>query len=557
MSKEQKRYIHDINKLKTYLKSVNHFRDYKISSFSYDNENHSMTIIIESSRILPYGAREELHLIAAGVRNFYIKDVDKPAEWSIKELQIWDEMFQFQLNPGHLSFKVMAFSLIISNTLNDKTATEMLSVNINDMIQVFKYDSRINDMSFSFKQDETKILHYIGVTNEEHDSYWSYFSDASDLKRFHTAEELFNARIYDDQSLRELWSEVTIIHLNGMPIAECFSQFEKSIKIRVDESVVGLSLNDVTVDGHIIKDKVCHSCGANACYVSKYDNVCCPYCNIWLDESRRHQNQPFEPELIWNPYKLLRFCHVEFRRGGKAYTYYCSDQNVQKGDWVIVPVGISNIEKEVQVVKTFQATANHPPYPLHKIKTIIRKLPSLTEEVASTVASLVKLGTVCDLTQRGTYFDRWEAYDILKTPIGHFWLEYNGEPVTMLIDTIFPSRHAMFFVEGAYYLKPCRRKLNDFQQLKICTDVNLRRARYIDNLGVRRQDGSRWQLNDYDIGIAISAQEVINKGVATNALGIPYLEEWYDEYKYEHIFSVIWKYYESDEDASLWFNVVQ
>lgn len=557
MRREQKRYIHDMDTLKTYLKAVNHFRGYKISSFSFDHQNYSITITIDSSRILPHGAHEVLQLIAAGVRNFFIKDVDKPAEWLINELQVSEGMFQFQLEYGYLSFEVKAFSLIISNNLNDKTTKKMVSVDVNDMIQVFKYDSHINDMSFSFKQDETKILHYIGVTKEAHDPYWSYFSDDSGVKRFHTAEELFNAKIYNGQSLRERWSEVTIVHMNGMPIEECFSQFEKSIKIRVGESVVGLNLNNITVEGHIIKDKVCHSCGANACYVLKYDNIFCPYCNRWLDESRHHQNQPFQPELIWNRYKLLRFCQVEFSRGGKAYTYYCSDQNVQKGDWVIVPVGVSNIEKEVQVVKTFQATANHPPYPLHKVKTILRKQPSLSEEVANTVEKLIKLGKVCDLTKRNSDFDVWKDYDILKTPIGHFWLEYNGEPVTMLIETIFPSHHAMFFVEGAYYLKPCRRELKDFKHLKVCTDVNLRKARYIDNLGIRRQDGSRWRLDDYDVGIAIHSQNVINRGVTTNVLGMPYLESWHDEYKYEYIFSVIWKYYESDEDASLWFNVVK
>ncbi|WP_242449779.1 hypothetical protein [Staphylococcus delphini] len=80
MRREQKRYIHDIDILKTYLKAVNHFRGYKISSFSFDHQNYSLTITINSSRILPHGAHEVLQLIAAGVRNFFIKDVDKPAE---------------------------------------------------------------------------------------------------------------------------------------------------------------------------------------------------------------------------------------------------------------------------------------------------------------------------------------------------------------------------------------------------------------------------------------------------------------------------------------------
>lgn len=453
------------------------------------------------------------------------------------------------------SFEVATFSLTISKTLNNDSAKEIESVNINDIIQVVKSDSLINDMSFSFNQDDPQILHDIGVSKGERQPYWAYFLDGSNVKRFHTAEELFNAKIYGGQSLRERWPDVTIVHMNGLPIVECFSQFEKSIKIRVDETNEGLMINGVTLNGYVTKEKVCHVCGADAFYLYDYDRDCCPYCNIGLNKSSHHKNQLFEPELLWNPNQLLRFCQVAFTRAGKAYTYFCSDQDVQKGDWIVAPVGINNVEKEVQVVKVFESIANHPPFPLHKVKTVLRKLPSLSEEVASTVASLVKLGVVCDLSDRTNDFDMCEAYDILKTPIGHFWLEYNGEPIRMLIKTIFPSRHALFFVERTYYLKPYRGRFNDFQHLKICTDVDLRKAWYIDNLGVRRQDGNRWQVDDYDVGLAIHSQKVIKSGVTTNALGMPYLEGWDEEYQYKHIFSVIWKYYESDEDASLWFNV--
>jgi ADP-ribosylglycohydrolase len=69
----------------------------------------------------------------------------------------------------------------------------------------------------------------------------------------------------------------------------------------------------------------------------------------------------------------VKYCGVEFSRGGKIYHYRTADLRIAVGDRVIVPASDNNYEQEV-IVKTVEFRRwDDTPYPLEKTKQILRK----------------------------------------------------------------------------------------------------------------------------------------------------------------------------------------
>ena len=69
-----------------------------------------------------------------------------------------------------------------------------------------------------------------------------------------------------------------------------------------------------------------------------------------------------------------RFCEVIFRKDAEqTYTYLCEDPEVREGDVVVVPVGRNNLERMARVQRVFTAPAEDPPYPLDRIKRVLRR----------------------------------------------------------------------------------------------------------------------------------------------------------------------------------------
>ncbi len=67
------------------------------------------------------------------------------------------------------------------------------------------------------------------------------------------------------------------------------------------------------------------------------------------------------------------YCRVIFEENGKSYYYLTDDEEIKPLDLVVVPVGIDGHEKIAQVIKVEKYTIHTVPYPLDKIKKIIRK----------------------------------------------------------------------------------------------------------------------------------------------------------------------------------------
>lgn len=560
-------YITEPGKLVDYFLSVGQFHDYLIGSFSYDSQSASLRLTIEEDCLAesPSNAPALVwDLECQGVTDFRMQDMEGLSRWWIYEVLYDGTTCQFQLVNGYFSFSAESFKLGIPHKPTTVGHPAITRLQYDYFLQEFEAGMNVDETAFRFETDNQDTLRYIGYSGNEA-PYWAGLSDLPDGGRFNTAQELFEAKIYDGQSLKERWSEVKIYSILSLPLDDWLSCVPHSVETHVyePEDDYGLYINGVELDGFIDEDgKPCPSCGKAPCYLDDYDEHFCPYCNSWMtedwwdrDEVHYFEKRPLEPALLWKPNKKLRFCQVQFSVDGKPYTYYCPDHTIERGDWVEVFVGKQAIKKAVPVVAIITAPADRPPYPLNKIKTVLGKSREWSEIIAEKLENLLTHGLICDLSEEKIPADSLIAYDLLKTPVGNFWLELNGQPIKMSVIAHYPNLEDTYFVEGSYHLKPFEPDFTDFKRLSICTDINFRTARLIDNLGGEHQYGNNWQVGNYDLGVVAHPYSYDEEEVDENVLGIPYFREWIEDYQHLTCFSVAWKYYTSDEDLSIWFNV--
>ena len=84
------------------------------------------------------------------------------------------------------------------------------------------------------------------------------------------------------------------------------------------------------------------------------------------------------------------YCGVEFSEFGYTYHYITDDDSIEVGDKVIVPVGNDNREMKGYVSEKQYCTKDDVPYPLSKVKKIIRKIESV-ESCSENVAKIKNL----------------------------------------------------------------------------------------------------------------------------------------------------------------------
>lgn len=560
-------YVTESKQLQDYLEKECGFHGFIIGSFSFDSQLNTleMTIVEDyTSSDVSNPPALVWNLSCQGVSHFVMESMDGLSKWWLSELLFDGDTFQVQLVNGYFSFKSTSFSLGIPHKKATSFGIEISRLQLDYLLQEIKARKMVDEISFVFESDSDEVLRFIGVSDDEEAPYWVGLSDVPDGRGFKEIDELFNAKIYDGKSLKERWSEVIIYSIAGLSLDDWLTFVEHSVDPYVFEleENYALFINGVELEGFIDEDSYCKICGKSQCYLDEYDEYFCPYCNQWLYQGRwdkedihYFKKSPLEPELLWKPNKSLRFCQVAYHLNDNPYTYYCPDESIVEGDWVSVPVGKQNVEKEAQVIKVFKSQANKSPFPLNKIKAVSKKLCSMTQEVKTTVNELTKFGLICDLSKEKLYADSSIAYDVLKTPVGHFWLEFNHQPIKMVIKSSYTSEDSKYFVEGSYFIKPTLADFVDFKRLCLCTDVDFRSARMIDNLGGEHQNGYNWQVKEYDIGLVSHPYSYMEDEVSETAVGLPLYVDWYEDYKHLYGFTVAWKYYVSDEDLSVWFNV--
>ena len=563
---ERKQYLTQFIEISDYLKKHGFFHDFLIGSFSYDSQQKSILLTIEEDFTSTDNTNSPAlvwNLNCEGVHDFLMEDMDGLSKWWISEILMDDDDIQFQLVNGYFSFKMESASLGIPQEINQNSVPKVSSLHIDYLIQEFKAGMNVDETSFSFEKDNQDFIRYIGYSENDPLPYWAGLCDLPDGRRFQTADELFEAKIYDGKSLKERWDEVTIYSINSLPLDDWLSCLPHSVETTVyePEDDYALYVNGVKLEGFIDEDSICKTCGANQCYLDDYDEYFCPYCNLWMykdfwdsDETHYFKKRPLEPELLWKPSKELNFCNVRFFPNDKEYVYYCPDESIEKFDWIEVPVGNKSHLKEAQVTEVFKRQANKPPFPLEKIKKVERKLSTINKKILETQNSLLSEGVICDLSEAKNIVNSKQAYDILKTPIGNFWLELNGSPIKISIGSHYPNNDDEYYVEASYYIKPLNPDFETFKSLTICSDIDLRSSRLIDNLGGEHKEGYNWQVDNIDLGIVAHPYSYLEEEVSETPVGLPYYAEWIEKYKELYGFTVAWKYFVSDEDLSVWFN---
>ena len=563
---ERKQYLNQFIEISDYLKKHGFFHDFLIGSFSYDSQEKSILLTIEEDFTSTDNSNSPSliwDLKCKGVHDFLMEDMDGLSKWWISEILMDDDNIQFQLVNGYFSFKMESASLGIPQEINQNSVPKVSTLHIDYLIQEFKAGMNVDETSFTFEKDNQDLLRYIGYSENDPLPYWAGLCDLPNGRRFQTADELFEAKIYDGKSLKERWDEVTIYSINSLPLDDWLSCLPHSVETTVyePENDYALYINGVELEGFIDEDSICKTCGANQCYLDDYDEYFCPYCNLWMykdfwdrDETHYFKKRPLEPELLWKPSKELNFCNVRFFPNDKEYVYYCPDESIEKYDWIEVPVGEKSHLKEAQVTEVFKRQANKPPFPLEKIKKVERKLSTINEKILETQNSLLSEGVICDLSEAKNIVNSKQAYDILKTPIGSFWLELNGSPIKISIGAYYPNNDDEYYVEASYYIKPLNPDFEKFKSLTICSDIDLRSARLIDNLGGEHKEGYNWQIDNIDLGIVAHPYSYLEQEVSETPVGLPYYVEWIEKYKELYGFTVAWKYFVSDDDLSVWFN---
>lgn len=289
----------------------------------------------------------------------------------------------------------------------------------------------------------------------------------------------------------------------------------------------------------------CPNCGSFMVFGEDDDSDCYTF-------YERQTSEKVEP--LFDPDQELNIVVVEFQEGGNGYTYICDDPTIHVGHAVIVPTGKENTEKTALVVQKYHALPKDITFPVEKLKHVIRRYTDF-DPLTSTIVcvNIVKHGRILDTCLKKINVNSKQIYNVIKTPLGHFWLELNGVPIPMKITQI-QARDKKYQVDGAFYIKPAKVNYRKFFTLELCADFDIDASRWIDVLSDENVWGNTWELNGLQFGItAGESPEFEDEVVARKYSRIPLYYDWHTEFEDYYGFSLAWKKYESDSDLSIYF----
>ena len=289
----------------------------------------------------------------------------------------------------------------------------------------------------------------------------------------------------------------------------------------------------------------CPNCGSFMVFGEDDDSDCYTF-------YERQTSEKVEP--LFDPDQELNIVVVEFQEGGNGYTYICDDPTIHVGHAVIVPTGKENTEKTALVVQKYHALPKDITFPVEKLKHVIRRYTDF-DPLTSTIVcvNIVKHGRILDTCLKKINVNSKQIYNVIKTPLGHFWLELNGVPIPMKITQI-QARDKKYQVDGAFYIKPAKVNYRKFFTLELCADFDIDASRWIDVLSDENVWGNTWELNGLQFGItAGESPEFEDEVVARKYSRIPLYYDWHTEFEDYYGFSLAWEKYESDSDLSIYF----
>lgn len=83
------------------------------------------------------------------------------------------------------------------------------------LLELFEKRENIESTEFYFSDDPYKRIHTIGYDPNLEKPYHARYFDEQDIHYFSTADELFNAPVYENESIKDRWKTVVIISMGG------------------------------------------------------------------------------------------------------------------------------------------------------------------------------------------------------------------------------------------------------------------------------------------------------------------------------------------------------
>ena len=82
------------------------------------------------------------------------------------------------------------------------------------LLEIFEKKADIESTKFYFSDDPYKRIHTIGYDSNLEKPYHARYFDEADIHYFSTANELFNAPVYENESIKDRWKNLIIIRIS-------------------------------------------------------------------------------------------------------------------------------------------------------------------------------------------------------------------------------------------------------------------------------------------------------------------------------------------------------
>lgn len=93
------------------------------------------------------------------------------------------------------------------------TYDELLNAFINKL-------PNIDETVFYFKGDPEETDHYIGYLPESDLPYWIGLCDIPNGCEYETAEEMFEAPVFNGKSIKECWDDIVVFEIGAISVDE-------------------------------------------------------------------------------------------------------------------------------------------------------------------------------------------------------------------------------------------------------------------------------------------------------------------------------------------------
>ena len=255
-----------------------------------------------------------------------------------------------------------------------------------------------------------------------------------------------------------------------------------------------------------------------------------------------------------------KYCRVSFEGSRKQYVYLChKNLEVEVGDYVTVPVGEYFQEVEAFVEKVFYGDEEAADFPIEELKYITNVVSSQQEAVSEYQLSIPREQIIYnsrenELREKTIFGSKNKTVNpvhILKTTIGEFWLEADGEVIPMHYEFTKLRVWKENLVNGSYRLRPAQLEALAGKTVVLKTSMDFEEMRYIKSYEGIDLLGAQWQWNQLAVGMWAEKVDPEHYEIEVDSNGVVY----YPPESKKASFGVAWTTYVDDEDATIWMNI--